>query len=434
MAGLCFRVELPEDARVWPALSNYSPFAVEEEAEGDCIFSLHYRKDLPLGGRIPIPLPDAESPYETRLDVFCSADGDYIFDVAVNHFSPVAGHIYVSRDFRKGYVDSLESFVINNALMLIYAFASASRGVLEMHSSVVVNEGLAYMFLGVSGTGKSTHSSLWIRNIAGTGLLNDDNPVIRIEEDGCARVYGTPWSGKTPCYKNESAPIAAIVSLEQAPFNRIRELELPEAYADILSSCSGLKFDGGFMDTLHETIAQVASGVRCYHLQCLPDAEAALVCHKAVSPAAHCACVSMEIENEVLLSGASALLSEGRSVVLMTKGCSMLPFIRGSRDSVVLKRSEAYSRGDVVLARLAPGHWVLHRIASIDEDLLVLKGDGNLFGVERCRIGDVSGKVVAIQGRDGRERPMASADFWNRLPYIVRRIILGILRRILRCK
>ena len=61
-----------------------------------------------------------------------------------------------------------------NALMTMFAFSASKQGIALQHASVVTNNGLAYLFLGKSGTGKSTHSRLWLSYIAGTKLLNDD--------------------------------------------------------------------------------------------------------------------------------------------------------------------------------------------------------------------------------------------------------------------
>ncbi|MBO6066250.1 MAG: transposase, partial [Lachnospiraceae bacterium] len=96
----------------------------------------------------------------------------------------------------------------------IYAYCLMDNHVhLLMHASVTMHAGKGYLFLGKSGTGKSTHSQLWINNIEGCELLNDDNPVLRVEDDGSVRVYGSPWSGKTPCYRNLDVPVGAIVDL-----------------------------------------------------------------------------------------------------------------------------------------------------------------------------------------------------------------------------
>ena len=132
-----------------------------------------------------------------------------------------------------------------------------------------------------SGTGKSTHSSLWLKHIPGTELLNDDNPVLRVV-DGEVRVYGSPWSGKTPCYKALDVPTGAIVRLRQAPENRIARLGTVAAYASVMASCSGFRPIRTLADAQHETLAAVAQQVPCYQLDCLPDAAAARLCQETV--------------------------------------------------------------------------------------------------------------------------------------------------------
>lgn len=171
---------------------------------------------------------------------------------------------------------------INNALMLLYTMYTTLQQTLMIHSSVTVYEGKAYAFLGKSGTGKSTHSSLWLKHIPGTWLLNDDNPVVRLIE-GQAYIYGSPWSGKTPCYKNERVPLGGIVQLSQAPYNEITRLQGIEAYAAFLPSCSSLKWKRKLEDCLCATVESVVSSVGVYHLNCLPDEEAARLCNSQIT-------------------------------------------------------------------------------------------------------------------------------------------------------
>lgn len=281
VAGLDFCVEFP-DGSIQERLQNYSPFVVESDTQP--LFTLRFCDRLSPEGMSPVPLPNDENPAEPRIDIFTALDGSRLFEMYPTGRSPLAGRLLLSADFSEAVLDSTGTFAINNAMMITYALRGAMEGILEMHSSTVVNDGIAYMFLGVSGTGKSTHSRLWMENMPGTWLLNDDNPVIRVQ-NGDIRVYGTPWSGKTPCYRNESAPIGAIVSLHQAKRNIITRQSVFEGYTSIFSSCSGLKFDGGFLDILHENIAAVATAVPCFDLDCLPDGDAAIVCHDAVSSA-----------------------------------------------------------------------------------------------------------------------------------------------------
>ena len=186
----------------------------------------------------------------------------------------------------------MRNFAINNATMLLFAFTALKYKALEMHASVVVkgdrDTGLpgyrdtdtkerGFLFLGKSGTGKSTHSRLWMEAFEDAWLLNDDNPVVRLEDDG-VWVYGSPWSGKTPCYKNARARVGAFVRLHQAAENSIEKARPSKAYIDVYSSCSGLKFIEEVRDELYGVIARVVESVPVFELDCLPNVDAARLC------------------------------------------------------------------------------------------------------------------------------------------------------------
>lgn len=190
-----------------------------------------------------------------------------------------------STDYKRAevFAERNNPFGINNALMVMYALATADKHTALFHSSVVSYKGRAYMFLGKSGTGKSTHSSLWLKYIEGTELVNDDNPVVRYLDDGSIYVYGSPWSGKTPCYRNVSYPLGAIVDLSQAPKNVIRRFRPIEAYAALIASISGKRWDSKLAEGLHETENLLATNASVWHLDCLPDEEAAVLCCGSVS-------------------------------------------------------------------------------------------------------------------------------------------------------
>ena len=113
--------------------------------------------------------------------------------------------------------------------------------------------------------------------------MNDDNPVVRII-DGKAYIYGSPWSGKTPCYRNEEAPVAALVQLAQAPHNEIKRLKMTQAYPYVLASVSGLKVLPEMMDQIYESIAQLLELSPVYLLECLPNLDAAQLCAQTCSP------------------------------------------------------------------------------------------------------------------------------------------------------
>lgn len=137
------------------------------------------------------------------------------------------------------------------------------------------------------------------------------------------------------------------------------------------------------------------------------------------------------VPNEFLLPVVAQMISEGHDVELMTKGCSMHPFILGDRDSVVLRSGDP-KVGDIVLAKVEEGgRFVLHRVIKVDVERITLMGDGNIIGTEHCLKSDVAGIVVEILKPGGRRVKPGSGLWWRRLKPI-RRYILYIYRHILR--
>ena len=164
-------------------------------------------------------------------------------------------------------------------LWVAFGLIAVPDGAIPVHTSTIVCKDRAVLFLGESGTGKSTHTRLWRENIEGAHLLNDDSPIIR----SSAVAYGSPWSGKTPCYRNLHYPIAAIVRLSQAPHNRIRRLSALEALGALLPSCPpSFAYDEELQDAICETLSQLISTVPVYHLECLPNAEAAQLSYSTI--------------------------------------------------------------------------------------------------------------------------------------------------------
>lgn len=177
---------------------------------------------------------------------------------------------------------NMRMFGLNNALMLIFAFAGARKNTLLIHASLVRNNGFGYAFIAKSGTGKSTHVSMWLRYMPGSDLMNDDNPIIRII-DNELWIFGGPWSGKTPCYRNVKAKLGAITRIDRAKTNSIEKLKPVEAFASILPSCSSMKWDSDIHNAICDTITKIVETTGVYTLHCLPNEEAAQVCFRTIS-------------------------------------------------------------------------------------------------------------------------------------------------------
>ncbi|MBO7249102.1 MAG: S24/S26 family peptidase [Bacteroidales bacterium] len=144
----------------------------------------------------------------------------------------------------------------------------------------------------------------------------------------------------------------------------------------------------------------------------------------------------LTIPNSLFFAEVESHLSEGRSVVIPVKGYSMLPFIRDGRDSVELVRCEGLKVGDIALAKLGNGHFVLHRVWEIDGEKVVLMGDGNIAGKEICRCTDIIGIASKIfRGKrviDCTSAPyLRNVKIWRKL-LPIRRYILAIYRRLIK--
>lgn len=201
------------------------------------------------------------------------ADG-YTFDM-----TPLGGEplrLWLDRKGNTAYFEgNLDPVLLRFACWIAYGVAVVPFSTVAIHTSVIQYRGKAVLFLGESGTGKSTHTRLWRENIEGAVLLNDDSPILRLI-DGKPWVFGSPWSGKTPCYKNESYPLAACVRLSQAPKNRIRKLSVTQGYGALHPSCPPcFAYDDVLYDPISNVLSSLLSTVPVYHLACLPDADAA---------------------------------------------------------------------------------------------------------------------------------------------------------------
>ena len=277
MAGHVFALETGNADNVVFSLRQYEPFVTDPTEQ--TVFRLRLNST-------PADLADF------RLEMQQDDEGQAILSGHIGEkpcfqfflHEQLKAVLVSSADYRKGelYSDDFNLFGINNALMVMFALSTANQQTALFHSSVVSYQDKAYMFLGPSGTGKSTHSSLWLKYIKGTKLVNDDNPVVRVLDDGSIWVYGSPWSGKTPCYRNVSYPLGAIVDLSQAPENRIRRLRPLEAYAALMMSISGKRWDKQLAEGLHETENLLVTNAAVWHLDCLPDEGAARLCNEEV--------------------------------------------------------------------------------------------------------------------------------------------------------
>lgn len=282
------RIEFLEDGRNdTRLLPSFAPFEIEDRHEEETLFFQLTVDDTMR----PEPKERRE-----RIRKFDTGNGETVVDLVDD-----GGYQYIIKDingaeccllrsdkeFRRcrcalngNY--NMRSFGLNNALMLIFAFAGSRHDTLLIHASLVRQNGYGYAFIAKSGTGKSTHVSLWLSHLPGCDLMNDDNPIVRII-DGEAYIFGGPWSGKTPCYRNVKARLGAITRIDRAPANSIERLAPIEAFASFLPSCSSMKWDEDIFNRICNTVTKIIETTAIYTLHCLPNEEAAILCNKTIS-------------------------------------------------------------------------------------------------------------------------------------------------------
>ena len=286
IAGLNVRLQFAHsDKNGMRLLPSFKSFLSEPCDDDDLLFTLTVDDTL---------RPEQE---KTLVRTFDTGNGD-----TVVYRLPDGGYQYIIRDTRnrdccllianKQFTDCrcalngdwvMRSFGLNDALMLVFAFAGSYRQTMLIHASCIMLGNEAYPFIAESGTGKSTHASLWMKHIEGAHLLNDDNPVIRILDDGQPYIYGSPWSGKTPCYRNRRARLGAVTRIERAPKNSIERQKPLQAFASLLTACSTMKWDRDIYNHLNDAITRVIETTPVYTLYCLPDEKAAQLCHQTLT-------------------------------------------------------------------------------------------------------------------------------------------------------
>jgi hypothetical protein len=139
--------------------------------------------------------------------------------------------------------------------------------------------------------------------------------------------------------------------------------------------------------------------------------------------------------NAVILPEIVKLMDEGHTITLRLRGFSMRPFLEDNRDKALMTKATHPRVGDPVLAEIAPGHYVLHRIISIDHDHVTLRGDGNI-GTEYCRLSDVKGAVIGFYRKGREELDRTDGKKWKTYSWIwthlfpIRRYLLAFYRRI----
>lgn len=295
MPSHCFLIgslplEVIDSPRVWrdklPA--NYRPFAVDTTAGSD-------RAVLTVADRTPWQIPEGEAPLSEVFN-----------DLGVTHLyrhpggwlvsiSPRPGDSprlmlidpsFARAELRVAGSDPMGAFVLDSMLRIFFSQYAATRGALLLHASAVELDGNAYLFMGRSGTGKSTHTRLWVNTFPGASIINDDVPLVQSDARGIPTVFGTPWSGKGCVWRRVSAPLRGIARLRQHPADEFIAAEGIDAFIAVLPGISVMTADIDLYSRACTTILAFlnCAAVTVGTLLCTPRPSAARLSRSALTP------------------------------------------------------------------------------------------------------------------------------------------------------
>lgn len=289
LADNCLAISAPDNMKAWESVEpRFRPFAAAEA--GRPVLEVDIREgrlEAAQGEWIYEPAPPQAGFIAGR--VLRRPDGSLLLEFC--HTDETAPRLWLTMNPQLNRAEILlapggddnNTYFLAHALMIAFMLATCGNGTLVFHSSAILFNGRAYLFQGKSGTGKSTHARLWTSNIAGAEPLNDDNPLVRFDAKGHARAYGSPWSGKSSCYRNLSAPVGAFVRIVRAGENELRPLAPLRAYASLTASAFYMPFlNDRLKEVRHRTLERLASTVCCCEMHCRPDADAAMTCRRGL--------------------------------------------------------------------------------------------------------------------------------------------------------
>ncbi len=234
-----------------------------EEPEGTLVTEVNGRRwfIMPDGG---CAFVDLAAPGLILNKVICSKN----FTNVEAFFSPFDG-IHLPADHRPFYM-----------IHEVYKYALLQRDGTIIHSSSLAYDGKGLLFSAVSGTGKSTHTGLWLKHAPGTQIVNDDMPIVRFK-DGIPHLYGSPWSGKNLINTNLCVPLSAIVFLERGEKNELLPVEQHEGIWRLISAMRKPVIPE-FAEKSLDMVGRLAEALPMHILRCTISEEAVKVAMQAL--------------------------------------------------------------------------------------------------------------------------------------------------------
>lgn len=208
----------------------------------------------------------------------CQTDTSYLFLYPAGYG---IAEMHVSLDGRhavlfcpKPYASDLPEKIFH-ALRFAYLICVQRMGVFAFHSASILYHGKAWLFSGPSGTGKSTHTSLWNR-LYQTPYLNGDLNLLAFTDNDPV-VYGIPWCGTSGCYTTKTTPLGGITFLKQAPANSLLPLTAEDISLRAMQRIISPSWTADMLLANLSFAEKLNGAIPFFHLQCTKEDSAAAV-------------------------------------------------------------------------------------------------------------------------------------------------------------
>ena len=273
LAGLRTVLRVPFEITVSDSLQ---PFLCLQKEETDCTITVYPSTDLPAFSDDGVWHGLEYYDWDGRtLRVFhCKAPETEAFAVT-QHFETGNIEISVLPEYLTYFAGSAGIFnrIGMETLLLQH------KGLL-LHASLIKYNGRAIAFAGPSGVGKSTQAALWEEHL-GAQIINGDRAALRKTPEGWI-AFGSPYAGTSGIYKNDSAPLTAIVLLQQSGENRFCRLTAGEAFRYLYPELSVHQWDKNFVAAVTDLCLQLLENIPVYLLECRPEKDAVLLVKKGL--------------------------------------------------------------------------------------------------------------------------------------------------------
>lgn len=280
IAGFNFAIDFESDAVFEEKLSEYE-ICVDEKADVS-ISVVKTDADIGVKNENLIKLSDIAYFYsDDDKDVVFYYDTAISKTVAKLEFSKSYDNVNIYLYNLKKNHGAEDSMLMFNVLNSAVCYLVQMKNGFVFHSSSICSNGEGIAFSAKSGTGKSTHTKLWLENIPETFILNDDTPIIFLGKDNMFYISGTPWAGTTGINKNATVPLKAIVFLERGEENEISSMQPMEAMQPFFEGIRTPLTDKMFSNCL-DTLNKLFMSVPIYRLKCNMNPEAAIVAHDGI--------------------------------------------------------------------------------------------------------------------------------------------------------